>query len=107
MGLQEAIIFGTIALVCAAVALILLRRHACISAIFGTLAIAEITTSLYNWRFALIDSGKNTQWLGFDLYPPVAIICAAIIAAGLVCIISAVRRCSNQSTATPRTNKTQ
>ena len=41
----------------------------------------------YNWRLALVDSGKDPAWLGFQRYPASLILLLLLAAAGLACLL--------------------
>lgn len=93
MGMTETILFGMAALILGivAVVMVLLKKSVwCI--LLGIMTIGSMLCSLYYWRIALIDSGKVVTWLGFDIYPPVAVVTFAILSTGLVCTILGLKQ---------------
>jgi len=88
MGMIETIIFGMLALMTAITAIRCLRsKPPIISLLLGVGTILFVCLSGYNWRLALIDSGKNTAWLGFSRYPFALIILVALSAVALISIV--------------------
>ena len=79
MGMMETILFGLLALTCVISALACLRRPPLLGLLLGLAAVAFVFLSGYNWRLALMDSGKDTAWLGFSRYPPAPVILAVLL----------------------------
>ena len=46
-----------------------------------------------NEEIALIDSGKNTAWLGAERYPLVLVVYIVLFALGFLCMLCGVVRC--------------
>ena len=93
MGLMETVVFGFIALVCAIIGLVLLKaKKPLLSSVTGIITICFVVLSGWNWRLALIDSGKNVRWLGLDQYPFAVIILIVLAAAGIACIVLGIVR---------------
>ncbi len=55
--------------------------------VLSLLSIILLVLSAYNWRLALIDSGKNPAFLGLQRYPFVPVIYCSAILISLVCIL--------------------
>lgn len=93
MGMMETIVFGMAALILGitAIAAVLFKKSA-LSVFLGIMTIGSMLCSLYYWRIALIDSGKVVTWLGFDIYPPVAVVTLAILSTGLICVILGLKQ---------------
>ena len=93
MGMTEAIMFGMLSLTIAVISVAALRKLPFVSALAGTVTNVFAFLSAYNWRLALIDSGKNTAWLGAARYP--LVLCAYIVLFGFgcVCILGGTVRC--------------
>lgn len=88
MGMMETIVFGMVAFVLGIVAIVMVSlKKSKLSVFLGIMTIVSMLCSLYYWRIALIDSGKVVTWLGFDIYPSVAVVTFAILSTGLVCTI--------------------
>ena len=93
MGLMETVVFGFIALTCAIIGLVFLKANKpLLSSVTGIITVCFVVLSGWNWRLALIDSGKNVQWLGLDQYPFAVIILLVLAAAGFSCIIMGIVR---------------
>ena len=83
MGLTETILFGFSAIFFAVLSIYFLRKNMYIaSTLFGVCNAISVFFSGYNWRLALIDSGKNPAGLGFQRYPfaPITLAVLLIIA---------------------------
>ena len=84
MGLWETINFGCIALILTILSVVFLRKQKWIMSIcLGVFVIPFVCLSGYNWRLALIDSGKDPTWLGFRQYPVAVIILIFLVAIAL------------------------
>lgn len=90
MGMMETILFGGLALLAGILAVSLLKKRPVLSALSGVAAAILICLSAYNWRLALIDSGKDPAWLGFERYPFAPVICAVLFLAGVYCAVKSV-----------------
>ena len=89
MSIYETIIFGCLALTCATLSVIFLRnRKRVMSICFGLFVVPLVCLSGYNWRLALIDSGKNPAWLGFSRYPFALITLLLLVMVALFSIIT-------------------
>lgn len=82
MGMFETIIFGMASVFSFMFAICFMQQKPRLRAFCGALTMVFITLSAYNWRLALIDSGKNPAWLGFERYPFVLVTVVIIFAAG-------------------------
>ncbi len=51
-----------------------------------------IMLSAYNWRLALIDSGKNPAWLGFERYPAALILVVIVFTAGCYLLVTGIKQ---------------
>ena len=92
MGMTEAILFGMLSLSVAVAAVAVLRKIPFISVLAGAVTIVFVYLSAYHWRFALIDSGKNTAWLGAERYPLVLVVYIVLFGIGCVCILGGTVR---------------
>ena len=61
-----------------------------LSSVIGVATLCLVVLSGYNWRLALIISGKNVKRLGLEQYPFAVIIFVTLAAAGLACIIMGI-----------------
>ena len=91
MELTMTMLFGMLSMTCAILAVVFLCAKIHIpSGVLGIAAVVLIVLSTRYWRVALIESGKNPQWLGYERYPFVLYVCIALVAAGLFCTIAGV-----------------
>ena len=74
----------------AAVAYIL-ERKAVKALIFSIAAFVCSVPLLPAWYYALLTSGKNTAWLGWERYPFVAVGLFVFTVIAVVCIVKSVR----------------
>lgn len=93
MGMTEAILFGMLSLCFVAIAGYALRKLPFVSIGTGLLTIVFAYLSAYYWRLALLDSGKNTAFLGAERYPLVLCIYIVLFGFGLVSLIGGTVRC--------------
>ena len=98
MRLNEALVFGSLALVFAifAVTLLIGKRYT-LSGISGIITVVFVCLSAYIWHLALGDNGKNQAWLGFGQYPAALIILIFLAAAGLLCIATGLIRIAKKT----------
>lgn len=88
MGMMEAIILGVFSLTALMLALICLTDKKYVAAvILSFIALIMTVLSAYNWRLALIDSGKNPALLGFARYPFVPILLMLLLIGSLVAFV--------------------
>ena len=93
MGMTEAILFGTLSLCSVVVAVYALRKLPLVSMSMGLLTLVFAYLSACNWRLALLDSGKNTAWLGAERYPLVLCIYIVLFGFGFASLIGGTIRC--------------
>jgi len=93
MGMTEAILYGVLSLAFAAIAISMLRKLPIISALAGLFTNIFVVMSAYYWRLALIDSGKNTAWLGAERYPLVLCVYIVLACMGCICVVCGIVRC--------------
>ena len=98
MRLNEALIFGSVALAFAifAVTLLIGKRYT-LSGISGIITVVFVCLSAYNWHLALGNSGKNQAWLGFGQYPAALIILTVLAAAGLLSAATGLTRIAKKT----------
>lgn len=89
--------FGFLACFFIFVAALFWDKHPLVSATMGGLTILSICISAFNWRLALIDSGKNTFLLGFYRYPYALIICIILFLAGVLFLAQGIMTYKNAS----------
>jgi len=87
MGMTAAILYGFLSLTIAVIAVSTLRKLPFVSVLSGLTTNVFLVLSAHNWRLALIDSGKNTAWLGFERYPLVLILYIVLVLTGAVCVV--------------------
>ena len=92
MGMFETIIFGMSAAFICAYTLCFIKKKPLLRAFWGVVTMVFITLSAYNWRFALIDSGKDPAWLGFERYPASLILVVIVFAGGLYLVVSGLKQ---------------
>ena len=92
MGMFETIIFGMSAAFICVYALCFIKNKPLLRAFWGVVTMVFITLSAYNWRLALIDSGKNPAWLGFERYPIPVILVVIVFAGGLYLVVSGLKQ---------------
>ena len=91
MELPMTILFGMLSLACAIAAIVFTYgKVRILSVILGLATVAFITVSSHYWVRALVESGKNTHLLGYERYPAILFIVAALVAAGLLCTVSGI-----------------
>ena len=92
MGMFETIIFGmSVAFICA-YTLCFIKKKPLLRAFWGVVTMVFITLSAYNWRLALIDSGKNPAWLGFERYPASLLLVVIVFVGGLYLVASGLKQ---------------
>lgn len=91
MGMIEAVIFGLFSLTALTFAVICLadKKHAA-AVILSFISLLMTVLSAYNWRLALIDSGKNPALLGFYRYPLVPVILLLLCVGSILCLILSI-----------------
>lgn len=92
MGMFETIVFGMSAAFICLYALCFIKNKPLLRAFWGVVTMVFITLSAYNWRLALIDSGKNPAWLGFERYPTSLILVVIVFAGGLYLVASGLKQ---------------
>lgn len=92
MGMFETIVFGMSAAFICLYALCFIKNKPLLRAFWGVVTMVFITLSAYNWRLALIDSGKNPAWLGFEQYPTSLILVIIVFAGGLYLVASGLKQ---------------
>ena len=92
MGMFETIIFGMSAAFICAYTLCFIKKKPLLRAFWGVVTMVFITLSAYNWRLALIDSGKDPAWLGFERYPASLILVVIVFAGGLYLVVSGLKQ---------------
>lgn len=92
MGMFETIVFGMSAAFICVYALCFIKNKPLLRAFWGVVTMVFITLSAYNWRLALIDSGKNPAWLGFERYPGSLILVVIVFAGGLYLVASGLKQ---------------
>ena len=65
----------------------LLEKKAVTALVFGITAFICSVPLLPAWYYALVTSGKNTAWLGFERYPFVAVGLFALTVMAVLCIV--------------------
>ena len=97
MGMFETIIFGMSAAFICVYALCFIKNKPLLRAFWGVVTMVMIILSAYNWRLALIDSGKNPAWLGFERYPIPVILVVIVFAGGLYLVVSGLKQRLNNN----------
>ena len=92
MGMFETIVFGMSAAFICAYTLCFIKKKPLLRAFWGVVTMVFITLSAYNWRLALIDSGKDPAWLGFERYPASLILVVIVFAGGLYLVVSGLKQ---------------
>ena len=87
MGMVETIIYGLFAFFSVLIAFLVLRDKPLISVLLGIITYPLLILSGYNWRLALIDSGKNPAMLGYARYPFALITLITFAVLALICIL--------------------
>ena len=91
MELPLTILFGILSFVCAIAAFVFkYGRVHILSGVLGLATIAFITVSSRFWVRALVESGKNTRLLGYERYPAILYVVAALVAVGLFCTVAGI-----------------
>lgn len=99
MGMIEAILFAFLSFTMSVLAMMaLVEKKPIIGIILGFATTVSAAISAYNWRLALIDSGKNPELLGFNRYPFVLPVYCVFITLGIAClIIGIIQYCKHRS----------
>ena len=97
MGMFETIIFGMSAAVICAYTLCFIKKKPLLRAFWGVVSRVFITLSAFNWRLALIDSGKDPVWRGCERYPASLILVVIVFAGGLYLVVSGLKQRLNNN----------
>ena len=97
MGMFETIIFGMSAAFICVYTMCFIKKKPLLRAFWGVVTMVLIILSAYNWRLALIDSGKNPAWLGFERYPIPVILVVIVFAGGLYLVVSGLKQRLNNN----------
>ena len=91
MEMQMTILFAMLSLACVIFAAVFKygKLHI-LTGSAGLATIVSIAVSSHFWRLALIESGKNTRLLGYERYPAILYIVAALVAVGLFCTVAGI-----------------
>jgi len=93
MGLMEAVIFAFFSFTAFVLAIMaLMDKKSMLEVIFGICTSLLSVISAYNFRLALIDSGKNPVFLGFYRYPIVFPVYCLFTALGIALMLHGVIR---------------
>ncbi len=65
----------------------LVSRKTILSILLSVASLFFTGLSGYNWRLALVDSGKNPAWLGVQSYPAAFTILLLLASISLACLI--------------------
>lgn len=98
---MEAMLLGALALVLLTVSCYCLyHKKSVFALICGITSITATYLTGYHWREMLKDSGKDTALLGFNRYPLVVIILAALMLVALViflvCVVKIVKEATKR-----------
>ncbi|MBQ5683900.1 MAG: hypothetical protein IIV26_10285, partial [Peptococcaceae bacterium] len=74
-----------------------IKKKPLLRAFWGVVTMVFITLSAYNWRLALIDSGKNPAWLGFERYPASLLLVVIVFVGGLYLVASGLKQRLNNN----------
>lgn len=93
MGAIESILFALLSFFALMIGIgALAGRKNIMEAVLGICTALFALVSAFNFRLALIDSGKNPAFLAFDRYPFVFPVYCVFIAAGVVLLIHGIVR---------------
>ncbi|MBQ2776460.1 MAG: hypothetical protein IJF50_03085 [Peptococcaceae bacterium] len=92
-SLSFTLLFGFIALIGAALSISYYRDDKYwMSIVLGVGSIPFVFASGYSWRIALLVSGKNIAWLGFERYPFALGTLVVIFVVSSICIGKSIQK---------------